>query len=428
MDQYSHSVTLDSEKCKGCTNCIKRCPTQAIRVQGGKAKILPELCIDCGECIRVCPHHAKRAVYDPFESIEKFKYKIAIPAPSLYGQINNLTDINYCLTALIDIGFDDVFEVATAAEIISNATSKLMKTGKLKYPVISSACPAVERLIRIRFPRLCENILPFHSPMEYAARLAKRRAAEKTGLDRADIGVFFISPCPAKITDIKHPINSETSSVDGALAISDIYPRLVSAMNKIEVPKQLANSSMIGVGWANSGGESIAIKDNYYLAADGIENVIKVLEEVEDDKLNGLHFIELNACSGGCVGGVLTVENPYVAKARIHLLKSHIPCKQEESCDSDVEAELTWKQPLTSAPALKLSEDLNEALEMMRKIEEINKRLPGLDCGSCGSPTCRALAEDIVRGHAVESDCVFKLRDKVRKLAQTFETLNIEDI
>ena len=57
MNTYFHSVRLDEEKCMGCTNCIKRCPTQAIRVRSGKAHIISERCIDCGECIRVCPHH-----------------------------------------------------------------------------------------------------------------------------------------------------------------------------------------------------------------------------------------------------------------------------------------------------------------------------------------------------------------------------------
>jgi len=51
---YYHSVTLDEEKCKGCTNCIKRCPAEAIRVRNGKARIIDRLCIDCGECIRAC--------------------------------------------------------------------------------------------------------------------------------------------------------------------------------------------------------------------------------------------------------------------------------------------------------------------------------------------------------------------------------------
>ena len=46
MDRFFHSVTLDKDKCVGCTNCIKRCPTQAIRVRGGKAQIISERCID----------------------------------------------------------------------------------------------------------------------------------------------------------------------------------------------------------------------------------------------------------------------------------------------------------------------------------------------------------------------------------------------
>ena len=62
--KYTHSVTLDSDKCKGCINCIKKCPTQAIRVRNGKAVILEGRCIDCGECVKVCPHHAKKAVFD----------------------------------------------------------------------------------------------------------------------------------------------------------------------------------------------------------------------------------------------------------------------------------------------------------------------------------------------------------------------------
>ena len=53
MAEFYHSVTLNEEKCVGCTNCIKRCPTEAIRVRGGKAVIASERCIDCGECIRI---------------------------------------------------------------------------------------------------------------------------------------------------------------------------------------------------------------------------------------------------------------------------------------------------------------------------------------------------------------------------------------
>ena len=233
MDTVFHSVSLDKQKCLGCMNCIKRCPTQAIRVRHGKATIISERCIDCGECIRICPHHAKTAKSDPIEDIQKFKYKIALPAPSLYGQFNNLDDINYILTALTELGFDKVFEVAKGAEIISDATRKLLKNGNLKKPIISSACPAVCRLIRISYPDLIGNLLELNTPMDESARLARIEAREQTGLDDSDIGVFFITPCPAKITAIKNPLCAEKSDVDGAIAISDIYPMLVSKMDHL---------------------------------------------------------------------------------------------------------------------------------------------------------------------------------------------------
>ena len=178
MAEFFHSVTLKEDKCVGCTNCVKRCPTEAIRIRNGKAFIASERCIDCGECIRICPHHAKRARYTHMEDLGKFKYNIALPAPSLYGQFNNLDDIDYVLTGLKKMGFDQVYEVSRAAELVSEATRKLMynaETGRgLPRPVISSACPAVVRLIRVRFPDLCDHVLPLKSPMETAAGMAKR--------------------------------------------------------------------------------------------------------------------------------------------------------------------------------------------------------------------------------------------------------------
>ena len=160
MDQFFHSVMLDSDLCKGCINCIKRCPTEAIRVRGGKAKIITERCIDCGECIRICPHHAKKAIYDKLSVLDDYRYTIALPAPSLYGQFNNLEDVDIVLNALLKMGFDQVFEVAKAAEIVSDISRRVMSEGRIEKPVISSACPTVVRLIRVRFPELIDHVLP----------------------------------------------------------------------------------------------------------------------------------------------------------------------------------------------------------------------------------------------------------------------------
>ena len=151
MDKFYHSVRLDPSLCKGCINCIKRCPTEAIRVRGGKASINKKFCIDCGECIRVCPHHAKHATYDKLDTMNQYEYTVALPAPSLYSQFNNLDDSNIVLKALLRMGFDDVFEVSAAAELVSEATRQYISDHEEQLPLISTACPSVVRLIRVRF-------------------------------------------------------------------------------------------------------------------------------------------------------------------------------------------------------------------------------------------------------------------------------------
>lgn len=417
MPEYFHSVVLEEDKCCGCTNCIKRCPTEAIRVRDGKAHIITERCIDCGECIRVCPHHAKKARSDSIEEIEKFKYKIAIPAPALFGQFNNMDDIDIVLNGLLKLGFDSVYEVSRGAELVSQATRQLIRENKLKHPIISSACPAVVRLIKQRFPDLCENVMPMKAPMEVSAMLAKKYAVEETGLPMEDIGAFFITPCPAKVTEINRPMDvNKRSYCDGAIAISKIYPKLTSAMDKLTSIEPLANSGVIGVGWATSGGESAAMLGDRYLAADGIENVIRVLEELEDERIRNVDFVELNACTGGCVGGVLTVENPYVAQARIHTLRKYLPVSQNHLKDG-VPDKMMWDKPLEyDENVLSLDKDINRAMEMMEQIEKIEASLPGLDCGSCGAPSCHAMAEDIVKGSAKETECIFKLREQIQQV------------
>jgi len=425
MGEYFHSVTLDEEKCKGCTNCIKRCPTEAIRVRHGKARIINERCIDCGECIRICPYHAKKAITDDLSIISNYKYKIAIPAPSIYGQFKPVYSRNRILNAFYRIGFDDVYEVAMAAEYVSDATRKLLSEEGTRKPLISSACPAVVRLIQVRFPNLIDNLIKLESPMEVAAKMVKKKTAEKKGIDPSDIGVFFITPCAAKATSVKAPYENKKSSVDGAISIKSIYLKLLANLDKADDTVQLAKAGFEGIRWANSGGEGLAVDTDNFLAVDGIHNVISILEAVENDKIEGIDFIEALACTGGCLGGPLTVENVYVAKTR---LKKYVEAAKEAQKGirqplEPYDESIVWTGEIAYKPVLKLDTDIDKAIKKLEALEKIYDGLPGLDCGACGAPSCRALAEDIVRGIAYETDCIFKLREKVRDLAAQMKEL-----
>ena len=420
--EYFHSVTLDRNKCHGCTNCITHCPTEAIRVQNGKAKIIKERCIDCGECIRVCQSHAKIAVADSFSMLDDFKYNIAMPAPSFYGQFNSNFTIGQILTAFKKIGFDNVFEVARGAEYVSAATRYILKNENVKKPLISSACPAVLRLIRERFPNLLGNVLNIISPMETAAILAREEAAEKTGFSPEEIGVFFISPCPAKVTSVKSSLTLEKSNVSGVITAKDAFKKIISVIENIDEDGTLSVSGYEGIFWASSGGECLGCGSSDTIAVDGIHNVITVLEEIENGKMTSVEFVELSACTSGCSGGPLNIENPFLASSRIsQQSKRKAKTKEIENLDID---KLRWEKEIESIPISPLDSDLSEAMRKMEQMEELYDRLPKLDCGSCGSPSCKSLAEDIVRGFASENDCIFLMREKVRDLAKELFELN----
>lgn len=413
-----HSVTLDKEKCKGCTACLKRCPTEAIRIRDGKAQIIKRLCIDCGECIKVCPYHAKQAVTDTFDDLKKYKYNIALPAPALYGQFYNLKDIDYVLNGLLELGFDEVFEVAKATEPITDYTKRLLKEGKLEKPIINSACPAVLRLICVRFPSLISHILPVIAPVEAAALAARRQAAEKTKLLPNEIGVFFISPCAAKATTVHNPIGITESPISGVLSMKSVYMKLLPTLSKIKEIKPISTSSIEGINWARIGGEVKALSTQKTLCVDGIDNVISLFEEIEDAEKLDIDFIEALSCSGGCISGPLTVENGYVAKMRVVEVarlqnQKNLPRTPIASLSED---DLCWNKEVTYRGTMLLDDDFSVAMQKMEQMEKIYESLPQIDCGSCGSPTCKCMAEDIVRGNASETDCIHKMREQIYSL------------
>ncbi|MBO7178486.1 MAG: 4Fe-4S binding protein [Clostridia bacterium] len=405
MDKSIHTVTLDRDKCKGCISCMKRCPTEAIRVRGGKARVIYDRCIGCGECVRICPHQAKLPAYDDFDKIFDYKYKIAVPAPSLFGQFNNLKSVDLILTGLLELGFDDVYEVSVGAELISEKTRELLESGKLKKPIISSACPAVVELIYMRYKGLADHVVDLVPPAEVALKLAREQAVQK-GIPAEDIGVFFISPCPAKNHALKTPFTSEVPVADGVLSISEIYFRLLPVLPKIKEVKKLSKTGMLGLRWAASGGECLGIDNDKYLAADGMENVMNVLREMENDALSYIDFVELGACTSGCVGGVLNVENPFAARARLRSFRHRLePMKNALNVNEFDEEFFHWHHEPDVKDIFRLDEDFGLALKKMRDIEEIYSTLPQLDCGQCGAPSCRAFAEDVVLGETTIEKC-----------------------
>ncbi len=409
MNSLERAFYLDKDKCEGCTNCMRKCPTEAIRLVDDKAAINDDKCIHCGECIRVCPYNAYNPLTNRKDDISKEKFSIVIPSTAVYGQFHIGTEICNIHRALLSLGFDYVYDESWAAELLSLAVKNRVSQLKDIRPIINSNCPAVVRLIKVKYPALLDNILLIESPMEISALLARKNAKELFNIKEEDIEVFYISPCPAKAISVHKPVGTEHSKIDKVISLKEIFGDLIREM-KMQKDICFSNPSLKGLKWTVSGGQCEACEIDNSIAVSGIENVLNILEEIENGKLDHIDFVELMACNESCLGGQFNFENPFVAKNNINYIikttdTSTILIDDLGRFDEFEKAGLfNMEIRLTDNGNAGLS--LKAAVERLDRVEKIWKALPKLDCGSCGAPTCRALAEDIVDGFATIDDCV----------------------
>ena len=269
----------------------------------------------------------------------------------------------------------------------------------------------------MRFPKLIGHVANTILPMELAAILARREAEQETGLPPEKIGVFAIVPCSSKVTAARSPEGLEHPVLDGAFAIRDIYLRLLTPMKELEEVLPLSEAGIMGIGWATCGGESAARLGQRCASVDGIQNVIQMLEGIEDGRLPEADFLELSACTQGCVGGCFNVENPYAAKLRLKGLMKGLPVSRNRFRLPEEERGVVCRdKELQYLPTFVLDQDRGVAFSKLLQIQELEEHLPGLHCGSCGAPSCRAFAEDVVLGRASEDDCIFKVRERMRSM------------
>ncbi|MBM3296187.1 MAG: 4Fe-4S dicluster domain-containing protein [Candidatus Aminicenantes bacterium] len=428
MNRYFHSLSVDPARCRGAMRCLRLCPTQAIRVRKKKAVILEDKCIDCGECLNACPSRAIQPLTNAFGDLTKFRYTIAIPSPALYAQFGPEIYPDRILGALKTLSFDDAHDLAQTCGEVSFAIQEFLADYRGPRPVISNTCPAIVRLIQVRYPNLIDQILPIETPRELAAREIKQRTAAQLGLPDQDIGTFYLTPCPAKTVSIMQPAEKGRSWLDGAISIADIYRPLLACLEQQDhggERRSLESICALGIGWAIVDGISRTLRLRNSLSVSGLPEVLRVFDDIERGKLDKIDFIEAYSCLQGCVGGSLNVENIYSSYNKILKLIETLEYEKIKACPDIRHVRRKYASgffflegKVEPRPPRPLHADLAVAIKKRKEKEEIYGDLPQIDCGACGAPSCLTFAEDVVRGEASLDDCPVRTAEIARANAR----------
>ncbi len=287
--------------------CMRACPVNAITVgPNAEAVIDDERCIRCGACVQMCPFGAVQDRSDLAEIIKRLKTPgsavIALVAPSIADAFG-YTQVGKVTTAIKQIGFQDVVEVALGADVvIQQETAEFLEVLKNDGVMTSSCCPAFVNFIRGEYPQLLKYVSKTPSPMAAAARLVKSL--------QPDCVTVFIGPCIAKKDEMPR------TDVDYALTFEELAGMIdLDEIDRLKAAP-LNNASCAGRKFAVSGGVSESIRrqldkagiaDDYELIkCEGFDEIQKTLRLLKAGRLKRA-LIEGMACKGGCVKGPASI-------------------------------------------------------------------------------------------------------------------------
>lgn len=408
-----HALKVDALKCIGCTHCMKSCPAEAIRVVNGLAVIDHERCVDCGQCHRACPTQAFYVEQDDLAKIKAFKYRVILFPSIMIGQFPEKYNETQIYNGLKKVGFTHVFEVEQPMQLLIDSVKEYCANPESSGPAISTYCPAIVRLIQGRYPSLVENLILRKAPHDLAAHFAIERLMQE-GAQRDEIGLFYATPCIAKIASVKSPVGERESVVDGIVNMNKLYNevmKVISDKDNEDNSEQRTNLSTEGILWSLTRGESCHFGARS-IAIDGIHNVVRFLERLENGQVQGIDFLELRACDQSCAGGILLTGNRFMTVERLERRAKRYPSAKDISETTIKVNTVELKQKLiinsiSPKPIFIFGNDRVKAIEKMNRAQRVVCFLPGIDCGACGAPNCHALAEDMVNNKAKMSDCIF---------------------
>ena len=342
LDKFKH-CHIDQDKCIRCGKCFNQCPYRAISKierpcaaacgmdaigsdEEGRAKIDYNKCVSCGMCLVNCPFGAiadKSQIFQLIHAMKGGSKVIACVAPAFVSQFGDKVTPAKLRSAMREIGFSDVVEVAIGADLctIEEAEDFLKKVPAEQPFMGTSCCPAWSVMAKKLFPEFRDYISMALTPMVITARMVKKQNPEAK--------ICFIGPCAAKKLEANR--KAVRSDVDYVLTFEELQgmfdAREVDPSAVEPDPEgDFTAGSAAGRGFAVGGGVAAAVaqligekepgKTIPIEYGDGLRECRKMLTLARAGKYNG-YLLEGMGCPGGCVAGAGTIRPVKTATNRV---------------------------------------------------------------------------------------------------------------
>lgn len=436
-NELNRGLIFTNDRCIACGKCFGYCGASGVGAnivtdekKGMIVKVDGDRCSNCGICISTCLHSGREyrddcsAFFAALNAGEKISVVVATSFYVLYGD-KAASILGY----LKSLGVDKIYDASLGAEISLYAQLHYCRTHEGRpmneRAFISPMCSAFVNAVELFHPVLIDKLIPVQSPMMCTAIYANKYLGDSNK-------IAYFGPCIAAGDEIR------AKGVPHIIQYNVTFEHLMSWIEGIPLDKYSAEADVksngygdmipLACGFADSVSKYISCEKRVNSYWDMKPNTYQELKLSLNSENEGIqpYMADVYACGSGCQFGS-GIEQHKFNKEAVYSELSKLREKVFNKYNENGSHEKSWQVLRECFKDIDLNDFAREfdrsrgvvnepvpAEQLEKTFEEMLKDTPEkrrINCGSCGFPTCKAMASAVAKGYIRKENCIRYMND-----------------